>query len=74
MAIPLPILAEQKRIVAEVDRRLSLVTEVEAQVDANYKRAERLRQSILSNAFSGQLLGADHPVVSADSKLVSRSA
>jgi type I restriction enzyme S subunit len=53
MAIPLPNLAEQKRIVAEIDRRLSLVREVEAQVDANLKRAERLHQSILARAFSG---------------------
>ena len=49
---PLPPLAEQRRVVAEVDRRFSLVREVEAQVDANLKRAERLRQSILSRAFS----------------------
>jgi type I restriction enzyme S subunit len=54
-AIPLPPLAEQHRIVAEVDRRFSLIREVEYQVDANFKRADRLRQSILSRAFSGQL-------------------
>ncbi|MFZ2207115.1 MAG: restriction endonuclease subunit S [Porticoccaceae bacterium] len=71
--VPLAPAAEQIRLVSEVDRRLSLVTEVEAQVDANYKRAERLRQSILSNAFSGQLLGVEHPVASAGSKLASRS-
>ena len=53
--IPLPPLAEQSRIINEVERRLSLVREVKAQVDTNLKRAERLRQSILSRAFSGQL-------------------
>lgn len=52
---PLPPLAEQDRIVAEVDRRLSLVREVEAQVDANAKRAQRLRPSILMEAFRGRL-------------------
>jgi type I restriction enzyme S subunit len=52
LPLPVPPLAEQRRIVAEVDRRLSLVSEVEAQVDANLQRAERLRQSILSKAFS----------------------
>lgn len=52
---PLPPFAEQNRIVAEVDRRLSIVREVEAEVDANLKRAQSLRQSILAKAFgSGQ--------------------
>ncbi len=54
--VPLPSLREQQRIAAEVDRRLSLVREVEAQVDANLTRAERLRQSILSRAFTGGLV------------------
>src|SRR5574340_34961 len=52
LPVPLPPLAEQNRIVAELDRRLSLLRETEAQVDANLQRAERLRQSILSRAFS----------------------
>ena len=49
---PLPPLAEQHRIVAEVDRRLSIVREVEAEVDANLKRAQALRQSVLARAFA----------------------
>ena len=52
MPIPLPPLAEQHRIVAEVDRRLSIVREVEAEVDANLKRAQALRQAVLARAFS----------------------
>jgi type I restriction enzyme S subunit len=52
--VPLPPVAEQRRIVAEVDRHLSLANEAEAQVNANLQRAERLRQSILSRAFSGR--------------------
>ena len=55
--VPLPPLPEQHRIVAEVDRRLSIVREVEAEVDANLRRAERLRQSVLAAAFSGRLTG-----------------
>ena len=51
--VPLPPLAEQQRIVAEVDRRLTLLRATEDQVDANLQRAECLRQSILSAAFSG---------------------
>jgi len=57
--VALPPLAEQTRIVAEVERRLSVVEELEALVSANLKRAERLRQSILYRAFSGKLMGAD---------------
>ncbi len=53
LPVPLPPLDEQHRIVAEVDRRLSLVRETEIQVNANLTRAERLLQSILSSAFSG---------------------
>ena len=52
VAIPLPPLAEQVRIAAEVDRRLSLVHGVEAGIDANLKRAQAFRQAILSKTFS----------------------
>ena len=52
---PLPPLAEQHRIVAEVERRLSVIEELEAVVAANLQRAARLRQSILHRAFSGRL-------------------
>lgn len=51
ITVPLPSTPEQKRIVTEVDRRLSLLRETEAQVDANLQRAERLRQVILGKAF-----------------------
>lgn len=49
---PLPPLSVQARIVAEVDRRLSIVREVEAEVEANLKRAQALRQAILACAFT----------------------
>lgn len=52
----LPPLAEQRRIVAEVERRLSVVVELEAVVFANLQRATRLRQSILQKAFTGELV------------------
>ena len=52
---PLPPRDEQSRIVDEVGRQLSIVAGAEAQVDTNLRRADRLRQSILKQAFSGQL-------------------
>ena len=50
--VPLPPLGEQHRIVGEVDRRLSIVREVEAEVETNLRRAQALRQATLSKAFT----------------------
>jgi type I restriction enzyme S subunit len=55
-AVALPPLAEQRRIVAEVERRLSVVRAMEEAVEANLVRARRLRQSILKRAFEGRLV------------------
>ena len=59
LPVPLPPLAEQRRIVAEVERRLSVIQQAESIVEANFIRAERLRQSILKQAFSGKLVPQD---------------
>lgn len=52
----LPPLEEQQQIVAEVERRLSIIEELESTVEANLTRADRLRQSVLSKAFAGKLV------------------
>ena len=49
--IPLRSLSEQHRIVTEVDRRLSIVREVEAEIDSNLMRAQALRQAVLAKVF-----------------------
>ena len=52
LPVALPPLAEQLRMVAEVDRRLSLVRGVEREVDGNLKRAQALWQAVLMKCFS----------------------
>ncbi len=59
LPVVLPPLTEQVQIVAEVEQRLSIVTQLEAIVEANLKRADRLRQSILKEAFAGRLVPQD---------------
>ncbi len=56
---PLPPLDEQTRIVTEVERRMSVVEELEAVVNTNLQRGILLRQKILQQAFSGQLVSQD---------------
>jgi len=53
LPVPIPPPAEQQRIVAEVERRLSVIEELGAVVSANLQRATRLRQAVLQQAFTG---------------------
>lgn len=55
LVIPIPPVQEQIQIVKEVESRLSVAEEVQNETENNLQRAERLRQSILSKAFSGGL-------------------
>ena len=59
IAIGLPPKAEQARIVAEVDRHLSIIREVETEVDTNLQRAHALRQATLSRTFACQPLARE---------------
>ena len=58
-AIPLPPLPEQAEIVAEVERRLTVLDALTQTLTDELKRAERLRQSILHRAFTGRLVPQD---------------
>ena len=59
VTVPIPSLPEQEQIVFELERHLSVADEIETTLDAELKRAERLRQSILKHAFSGKLVPQD---------------
>ncbi|MCY4342085.1 MAG: restriction endonuclease subunit S [Gammaproteobacteria bacterium] len=56
LPVPLCSPAEQAEIVRILDDRLAAIDTLEAEIDANFTRAETLRQSILKQAFSGQLV------------------
>lgn len=57
--VPLPPLAEQAEIVAEVERRLTVLDALSQTLTHELKRAERLRQSLLHRAFTGRLVPQD---------------
>jgi type I restriction enzyme S subunit len=59
IAIPIPPLAEQEQIVALVEEQLSIMGNVEATIEHGLRRAERQRQSVLRQAFTGQLVPQD---------------
>ena len=54
--IPMPPFEEQEEIISQMEKRLSVVDEIEIEADKNLKRSVRLRQSILKKAFSGRLI------------------
>ena len=54
--IPLTCLREQNVIVEVIEARLTVIREVEQQVDTSLSRADSLRQATLRKAFSGRLL------------------
>ena len=54
-AIPMPPLAEQKRVVARLDSMRAKTSEMVAAYDAKLIAAKNLRQSILESAFEGKL-------------------
>jgi len=59
LKIPYCSFVEQEEIVAEIESRLSICDQLEADIEANLKKAEALRQSILKQAFEGKLVPQD---------------
>ncbi len=59
LPVPLPPLSEQRKIVEEIEHRLSVVDQMEKAIEQSGKRAERLGQSILKRAFEGKLVPQD---------------
>jgi len=62
--VPFPPLNEQRRIVDEVERRISVVENLESSIGHQLVRAEQARQAILKVGFEGRLVSqepADEP-------------
>ena len=57
--LPVPPIAEQRHIVVEVEKKLTVLEELDKTFDQQLSKAGALRQSILKKAFSGQLVPQD---------------
>jgi type I restriction enzyme S subunit len=59
LPLPLPPILEQEQIVCEIERALSIADVMQEGIDIASRQAERLRQSILKQAFEGKLVSQD---------------
>jgi type I restriction enzyme S subunit len=59
LKVVVPSLEIQRRILEDLERKLSNVSFLEAQIDCGLVTSGTLRQSILKKAFSGQLVPQD---------------
>lgn len=59
LCIPLFSQAEQSAIIDILDAKLSVIEELEKEIAKSLNKSETLRQSILKNAFSGNLVSQD---------------
>ena len=59
LSISLPPLADQRRIVANLERRLSLLDALSVAIESAHARSAALRRSILERAFTGKLVPQD---------------
>ncbi len=56
ISVPLPTIPEQQQIVAEIEKRFLVADELEKAVNEGLLQAEKLKQSILKQAFAGKLV------------------
>lgn len=71
LPVPLPPLAEQKRILGEVKRRLSVADAIEKETIAAFEQASELRASFFHRAISGKLV-SQHQADERAEELLSR--
>lgn len=57
--IPISPFEEQNEIVAEIERRFTIIDETEKAIRQSLTQSEHLRQSILKRAFEGKLVPQD---------------
>ena len=56
IAIPLPSIEEQNKIIQAIETRLIVADKMEESITQSLQQAEALRQSILKKAFEGKLV------------------
>jgi len=54
--IPIMSIAEQRKIISEIESRLSVCDKIEETIESSLQQAEALRLSILKKAFEGKLI------------------
>lgn len=59
VAIPFAPTLEQQQIVQKIERHFSIADQIEQTIEQGLKQSERLRQSILEQAFEGKLVPQD---------------
>jgi type I restriction enzyme S subunit len=71
LPIPLPPYTEQLRVANEVAEKLSIQVETQNMIEQDFKRVDRLRQTILQQAYQGKLID-HHPDDESASTLLER--
>jgi type I restriction enzyme S subunit len=59
LSFPIPSLDEQLEILKRVAESLSVIDNIDSDIETNLQKAEALRQSILKKAFAGELVPQD---------------